>query len=71
MPLRVGNLLFPLADRPENYPSLISNVDLQSLMVHRFADAVQTCSMAWIDAVRGWGRMAGVPWGWRIGEDAG
>jgi ubiquinone biosynthesis protein len=71
MPQRAANLLFPLADRPENYTSLISNVDLQSLVVHRFAEAVQTCSLAWIDAAGGWGRMAVFPWGRGIGEDAG
>jgi ubiquinone biosynthesis protein len=71
IPLRVGSLLFPLADQPENYPSLISNTDLQSLMVHRLVSAVQTCSLAWFDAVSGWGRLAGIPCESPVGEDVG
>ena len=42
IPNRIGYLFFPLADRPENYPSLISNIELQSLLVHQYIDAVGT-----------------------------
>jgi ubiquinone biosynthesis protein len=34
-PRRICNLLLPLADRPEKYPSLISNIDLHALAVYR------------------------------------
>ena len=35
LPMRLGNLFFPLTDRPENYMSLISNLELQSLIAHQ------------------------------------
>lgn len=41
-PKRCFNLFFPLADRPENYTSLISNMELQSLLAHQYAAAVQS-----------------------------
>ncbi len=40
LPTRIGNLFFPLADRSDNYPSLISNTELQSLLVHQYIEAV-------------------------------
>ena len=40
IPARLSNLFFPLADKPENYPSLISNFELQSLLVHQYLHAV-------------------------------
>lgn len=33
MPVRICNVLFPLMDRPENYETLISNAELQSLLL--------------------------------------
>jgi len=49
-PMRMGGLFFPLADRPENYPSLISNSELHCLLMHPFAAAwkssVWTCTAA-------------------------
>jgi ubiquinone biosynthesis protein len=49
-PMRMGGLFFPMADRPENYPSLISNSELQSLLMHPLAAAwkssVWTCAAA-------------------------
>jgi ubiquinone biosynthesis protein len=42
IPRRFANLLLPLADRPENYASLISNFQLHSLMVHRCALAAKS-----------------------------
>jgi ubiquinone biosynthesis protein len=41
IPLRFGNLLFPLADKPENYRSLLSNADLQVLVMHQYTAAVK------------------------------
>lgn len=38
MPLRLNNLFFPLNDSSENYPSLISNQELQSLIFHQYTD---------------------------------
>ena len=40
LPRRLCNLFYPLADKPDNYPSLISNFDLQSLLIHQYIDAV-------------------------------
>jgi ubiquinone biosynthesis protein len=40
IPDRIANWFFPLADRPENYPSLISNFELQSLLIHQYIDTV-------------------------------
>ncbi len=56
MPSRIGNLFFPLADRPENYPSLISNLELQSLLVHRYIDGLNAGHRAL--AAIFWGRGA-------------
>ena len=53
-PARIGNLFFPLADRSENYPSLISNTELQSLMVHQYIEAVGI----------GYRRFADYLWAW-------
>ncbi len=53
-PARIGNLLFPLADKSENYPSLISNTELQSLMAHQYIEAVGM----------GYRRFAEYLWGW-------
>ena len=63
MPLRLGNLLFPLADRPENYPSLISNTDLQSLMVHQYAAMMKAGSRTWVASLMRWHRVCGMSFG--------
>ena len=60
-PLRLGNLLFPTADRPENYPSLISNWELQTLMVQPFAAALKSSADALISASMQWGAIFGMP----------
>jgi len=39
VPSRMVGFLFPLADKAENYPSLISNMELQSLLAHQCMDA--------------------------------
>ena len=51
IPNRIGNLFFPLADHPETYPSLISNVELQSLFFHQYLDAVGSCYRSIADSV--------------------
>lgn len=61
IPKRLGNLFFPLADRPENYPSLISNIELQSLMVHHYVDAVRSGTRSIAGCLWEWGRMFGMP----------
>ncbi len=68
IPLRIEGLFFPLADRAENYPSLISNAELHSLMVHQFAAAMEACSLTWIDTVSRWCQMANFPYGPFAGE---
>jgi ubiquinone biosynthesis protein len=51
IPSRIGNLFFPLADKAENYSSLISNVELQSLLFHQYVDAVGSCYRSIADNV--------------------
>ncbi|MCG6906417.1 MAG: hypothetical protein LJE63_07315 [Desulfobacteraceae bacterium] len=46
IPKRFANLFLPLADRAENYSSLISNFQLHSLMVHRCALAAKSTSLS-------------------------
>jgi ubiquinone biosynthesis protein len=59
LPMRFGNLFFPLADRSENYPSLISNVKLQSLMVHQYADAVKSSYKPFAGYFTAWSQIFG------------
>ena len=61
IPKRFGNLFFPLADRPENYMSLISNTELQSLMVHQYVAAIRSSTQSFAEYLRGWNRMFGMP----------
>jgi ubiquinone biosynthesis protein len=61
IPARVGYLLFPMADRPENYPSLISNGELQSLLVHHCLDALRANSDAYARYLSVWRRLLGIP----------
>jgi ubiquinone biosynthesis protein len=49
IPLRFGNFFFPLADQAENYPSLISNMELHSLMVHQYSIALKSGLQTWVD----------------------
>jgi ubiquinone biosynthesis protein len=53
-PKRCFNLLFPLADRPENYSSLISNIELQSLITHQYAATAQSVTRTIIGSFAGW-----------------
>jgi ubiquinone biosynthesis protein len=61
IPTRFGNLFFPLADRPENYPSLISNIELQSLIIHQYVAAIRSNAQSLSGYLTGWSRMFGVP----------
>ena len=61
IPKRIGNLFFPLADRPENYPSLISNIELQSLMVHQYVAAIRSSTQSFAGYFTGWNRLFGLP----------
>ncbi len=63
IPRRFGNLFFPLADRPENYPSMISNMELQSLMVHQYVDAVKSTYKPLVGYLTAWSRLFGMPSG--------
>jgi ubiquinone biosynthesis protein len=49
MPQRIGNLLFFQSDAPENYRSLLSNGDLQSLVLHGYTAAVKKQAAAATD----------------------
>ena len=60
LPWRFGNLFFPLADRPENYSSLISNNELQSLMVHQYAEAVKSSYKPFFGYFSAWSQLFGV-----------
>ena len=61
IPTRCGNLFFPLADRPENYSSLISNIELQSLIIHQFVAAIRSGTQSLSGYLAEWSRMFGVP----------
>jgi ubiquinone biosynthesis protein len=61
IPTRFGNLFFPLADRPENYPSLISNIELQSLIIHQYVAAIRSGTQSLSGYLAGWSRMFGTP----------
>jgi ubiquinone biosynthesis protein len=61
IPTRFGNLFFPLADRPENYPSLISNIELQSLIMHQYVAAIRSGTRSLSGYLTGWNRMFGTP----------
>ena len=60
-PMRIGGLLFPMADRPENYPSLISNSELQSLLMHPFADVWKTGAWTYTATLWYWSSFFGMP----------
>lgn len=61
IPTRCGNLFFPMADRPENYPSLISNVELQSLIIHQYVAAIRSGAQSLSGYLTGWSRLFGMP----------
>ncbi len=60
LPLRINNLFFPLSDRPEGYPSLISNSALYALVTHQHSRAIRSGTHALIDAAADWGRLFGM-----------
>ena len=59
LPRRFSNLFFPLADKSENYASLISNIELQSLMVHLSVDAMKSGYELFGRYFTTWSRMFG------------
>jgi ubiquinone biosynthesis protein len=59
-PVRLGNLLFPLSDRPENYRSLISNQDLHTLIAHQYIDTLFSFSQRLMAPFVRRGQAAGV-----------
>jgi ubiquinone biosynthesis protein len=59
-PVRLGNLFFPLSDRPENYSSLISNQDLHSLIAHQYVDTLFSFSQRLMAPFVRRGQAAGV-----------
>ena len=61
IPTRCGNLFFPLTDRPENYSSLISNFELQSLIIHQYVSAIRSGTQSLSAYLAGWSRMFGMP----------
>ena len=61
IPTRCGNLFFPLTDRPENYSSLISNIELQALIIHQYVAAIRTGTQSLSAYLAGWSRMFGMP----------
>jgi len=63
IPTRCGNLFFPLTDKPENYPSLISNIELQALIIHQYVAAIRSGIQTLSGYLAGWSRMFGMPFG--------
>ena len=59
--MRFGNLFFPPADRPENYSSLISNGELQSLMVQQYFSAINSNPQSFAEFLMEWSRMWRLP----------
>jgi ubiquinone biosynthesis protein len=59
IPMRIGGLFFPMADRPENYPSLISNSQLQCLMAYPLAAAMRASAETFAAAFMPWGGIFG------------
>ncbi len=57
LPSRIGYMFYPLADKPENYPSLISNFELHALLVHKYIDAVGTSYRTLGRYLHAWGQM--------------
>ena len=55
LPIRLSNLFFPLADRPENYMSLVSNQDLHCLIAHQWVNSLFSYSQRLMGPLMGWG----------------
>ncbi|WP_213184231.1 AarF/UbiB family protein [Desulfosarcina cetonica] len=60
MPVRLSNMLFPFTDGPEDYMSLMSNQDLQSLITHQFISVLFTCSQRLMGPLTFWNPAFGV-----------
>jgi ubiquinone biosynthesis protein len=59
VPKRIGSLFFPWSDKPENYHSLISNFELNTLMVHQTFTAMSASSRSFANSYCAWGRFFG------------
>ncbi|MEJ2642748.1 MAG: hypothetical protein P8010_24625, partial [Desulfosarcinaceae bacterium] len=60
IPDRFRGLLAPFTDRPENYPSLISNLELHSLLVHHYFATLRTGSGIFQKYWNAWGQLFGM-----------
>lgn len=62
IPMRFSSLFFPLTDRPEKYPSLISNMELNSLMAHQYIAAIKSSYEMMSKSFMSLGRIFGMPY---------
>jgi ubiquinone biosynthesis protein len=61
VPHRFRGLFFPLTDRPENYPSLVSNAELHTLMMHHYFSVLRASSNIFDRYCSAWGRLFTMP----------
>jgi ubiquinone biosynthesis protein len=61
VPHRFRGLFFPLTDRPENYPSLVSNAELHTLMMHHYFSVLRASSSIFDRYCSAWGRLFTMP----------
>jgi ubiquinone biosynthesis protein len=59
-PDRLRGFLAPFTDRPENYPSLISNVELHGLMVHHYFATLRSSNSIFQRYWDAWGQLCGM-----------
>jgi ubiquinone biosynthesis protein len=60
IPERLRALFAPFTDRPENYPSLISNLELHGLMVHHYFSTLKSSSSIFSRYWSAWGQLFGM-----------
>ncbi len=61
LPRRLTSLVFPLADRSENYHSLISNQELHSLVFNQYLNALRSSADTFYGALNEFGTLFGWP----------
>lgn len=61
LPLRFNNLFFPMADTPENYTSMITNRDIQSILLHQYAAVIKSTTRSFFDNLAAWGWLFSMP----------
>ena len=59
IPKRFSGLFFPLTDKAENYQTLLSNMDLQSLIMQQYFSNIKNASNLYFGYVDGWSRLLG------------